>query len=108
MGPLMPSWMTLQDRGNCVIKVGRVAEHLKGLSFSVFWAAWALVRGWWSRMDAQQLLPYLNRLALALLRDEPDSRNLPVQGKAGPILQYYTTCPLVCRNLTNKGAPAPM
>lgn len=33
-------------------------------------------------MDAQQLLPYLNRLALALLRDEPDSRNLPVQGKA--------------------------
>lgn len=38
--------------------------------------------GWWSRMDAPQLLPYLTRLALALLREEPDSRSLPTQGKA--------------------------
>lgn len=51
-------------------------------------------------MDAQQLLPYLNRLALALLRDEPDSRNLPVQGKAGPV------CHLVFLNLAPPG-PCP-
>lgn len=46
------------------------------------------VTGWWSRMDAPQLLPYLTRLALALLREEPDSRSLPTQGKA-------TSTPLV-------------
>ena len=33
-------------------------------------------------MDAPQLLPYLTRLALAILREEPDSRSLPTQGKA--------------------------
>lgn len=38
--------------------------------------------GWWARLDAPQLLPYLNRVVVALLREEPDRRNLPLQGKA--------------------------